>query len=65
VRTAGSGVAEHSIHFAGHGGNHQAVYAYAREDLDSWAEESGRPLGDGVFGKNVRHPRSRFVKLRA
>ena len=53
VRTAGSGVAGDSIHFAGHGGDHQAVYAYAREDLGNWAEESGRPLGDGVFGENM------------
>ena len=25
-----------------HGGPHQAVYAYAREDLDAWGPTSGR-----------------------
>jgi MOSC domain-containing protein YiiM len=30
-----------------------AVYAYAREDLDFWAAELGRPLPDGVFGENL------------
>jgi MOSC domain-containing protein YiiM len=36
-----------------HGGPDQAVYAYAREDLDEWAEELGRDLGDGAFGENL------------
>ncbi|HET7504273.1 MAG TPA: MOSC domain-containing protein [Kofleriaceae bacterium] len=36
-----------------HGGNDQAVYAYAREDLDIWAAELGRPLPDGCFGENL------------
>ncbi len=36
-----------------HGGDDQAVYAYAREDLDSWAAELGRPLGNGCFGENL------------
>ena len=36
-----------------HGGRHQAVYAYAREDLDDWAAELGRPLRSGMFGENV------------
>lgn len=36
-----------------HGGPDQAVYAYAREDLDWWAERLGRPLRDGVFGENL------------
>jgi MOSC domain-containing protein YiiM len=36
-----------------HGGTDQAVYAYAREDLDFWAAEIGRPLGNGVFGENL------------
>ncbi|OKK20956.1 sulfurase [Streptomyces sp. CB00455] len=35
-----------------HGGDHQAVYAYAREDLDLWEAELGRELPDGVFGEN-------------
>jgi len=36
-----------------HGGTDQAVYAYAREDLDRWQTEVGRPLPHGVFGENL------------
>jgi MOSC domain-containing protein YiiM len=36
-----------------HGGPDQAVYAYAREDLDMWAAELDMPLRDGVFGENL------------
>jgi MOSC domain-containing protein YiiM len=36
-----------------HGGPDRAVYAYAREDLDFWAAELGRPLPNGVFGENM------------
>jgi MOSC domain-containing protein YiiM len=36
-----------------HGGDVQAVYAYAREDLDAWQAELGRPLHGGVFGENL------------
>ncbi|MBJ7336878.1 MAG: MOSC domain-containing protein [Mycolicibacterium sp.] len=36
-----------------HGGDDQAVYAYAREDLDTWAAELGRDLANGMFGENV------------
>jgi MOSC domain-containing protein YiiM len=36
-----------------HGGADQAVYAYAREDLDVWAAELGRPLRGGFFGENL------------
>jgi MOSC domain-containing protein YiiM len=36
-----------------HGGPHQAVYAYAREDLDWWTEQLGRELPNGVFGENI------------
>jgi MOSC domain-containing protein YiiM len=36
-----------------HGGSDQAVYAYAREDLDRWEAELGRPLANGVFGENL------------
>jgi MOSC domain-containing protein YiiM len=36
-----------------HGGPDQAVYAYAREDLDFWAAELGRSLENGVFGENL------------
>jgi len=36
-----------------HGGGEQAVYAYAREDLDWWVEQLGRELRNGQFGENV------------
>jgi len=36
-----------------HGGVDQAVYAFAREDLDWWASELGRELPDGHFGENL------------
>lgn len=36
-----------------HGGDDQAVYAYAREDLDHWGRELGRDLPDGRFGENL------------
>jgi MOSC domain-containing protein YiiM len=36
-----------------HGGPDQAVYAYAREDLDTWQAELGTALHDGVFGENI------------
>ena len=36
-----------------HGGPDQAVYAYAREDLDGWAAELDRPLRAGLFGENL------------
>jgi MOSC domain-containing protein YiiM len=36
-----------------HGGDDQAVYAYAREDLDSWAAALGRSLSSGCFGENL------------
>jgi MOSC domain-containing protein YiiM len=36
-----------------HGGYEQAVYVYAREDLDWWAERLGRELRNGMFGENV------------
>lgn len=35
-----------------HGGDDQAVYAYAREDLDDWQDRLSRPLTDGMFGEN-------------
>lgn len=38
---------------ANHGGVDQAVYAYAREDLDWWERELGRDLPAGVFGENL------------
>lgn len=36
-----------------HGGNDQAVYAYAREDYDWWESELGRQLSAGAFGENL------------
>ncbi|MGC9380943.1 MOSC domain-containing protein [Streptomyces sp. MH13] len=36
-----------------HGGDDQAVYAMAREDLDDWERELGRPLRNGAFGENL------------
>lgn len=36
-----------------HGGTDQAVYAYAREDLDWWQDALGRMLPDGMFGENL------------
>lgn len=36
-----------------HGGDSQAVYAYAREDLDQWESLLGRSLAGGVFGENL------------
>lgn len=36
-----------------HGGDDQAVYAYAREDLDHWETRLGRPLTHGSFGENL------------
>jgi MOSC domain-containing protein YiiM len=38
---------------AHHGGADQAVYAYAREDLDTWQAELDRPLANGSFGENL------------
>ncbi len=38
---------------AHHGGVDQAVYAFAREDLDRWADLFGRPVPDGHFGENL------------
>lgn len=35
-----------------HGGVYQAVYAFAREDLDLWAERLGQPIPNGQFGEN-------------
>ncbi|MEU5338511.1 MOSC domain-containing protein [Streptomyces asoensis] len=36
-----------------HGGDDQAVYAVAREDLDDWERELGRSLANGSFGENL------------
>lgn len=36
-----------------HGGPDQAVYAYAREDLDAWESQLGVALDNGMFGENL------------
>lgn len=52
--SAGSGLAGDAVcDLRHHGGSAQAVYAYAGEDLDSWAAELGRALGPGSFGENL------------
>lgn len=37
---------------AAHGGDDQAVYAFAREDLDDWERALHRELVNGSFGEN-------------
>ena len=62
AKTAVSGPVEvHSLGVAGdqisdtkhHGGVDQAVYAFAREDLDWWTGQLGQPIADGQFGENL------------
>lgn len=36
-----------------HGGETQAVYAVAREEIDWWAASLARELADGMFGENL------------
>jgi MOSC domain-containing protein YiiM len=36
-----------------HGGDDQAVYAYAREDLDAWETQLQRTFANGMFGENL------------
>ncbi|MFF7747675.1 MOSC domain-containing protein [Streptomyces sp. NPDC007971] len=51
---AGSGIAGDAVcDLRHHGGDEQAVYAFAREDLDAWERELGRPLAHGCFGENL------------
>ncbi|WP_228993285.1 MOSC domain-containing protein [Streptomyces sp. DH8] len=52
--SGGSGLAGDTVcDLRHHGGSDQAVYAYAREDLDAWERElGGRTLANGVFGEN-------------
>jgi MOSC domain-containing protein YiiM len=50
----GSGVAGDAILETDvHGGVDQAVYAYAREDLDAWQQSLSRALSNGTFGENL------------
>ncbi|WP_340558769.1 MOSC domain-containing protein [Streptomyces sp. GSL17-111] len=52
--TGGSGIVGDAIgDLRFHGGDDQAVYAFAREDLDVWEEELGRELPPGTFGENL------------
>ncbi|MPY61703.1 MOSC domain-containing protein [Streptomyces spongiae] len=49
-----SGVAGDAVcNIEHHGGDDQAVYAVAREELDDWERELGRTLPDGTFGENL------------
>ncbi|MGA5894025.1 MOSC domain-containing protein [Streptomyces venetus] len=50
----GSGLAGDAVcKLEHHGGDDQAVYAMAREDLDEWEHELGRSLAHGAFGENL------------
>ncbi|MEV8043085.1 MOSC domain-containing protein [Streptomyces griseoluteus] len=50
----GSGLAGDAVcELRHHGGDDQAVYAFAREDLDDWERELGRSLSNGFFGENL------------
>jgi MOSC domain-containing protein YiiM len=52
--SAGSGLAGDTVcDLRHHGGDDQAVYAFAREDLDEWERELGRSLANGCFGENL------------
>jgi MOSC domain-containing protein YiiM len=44
----GDAIGNHTVH----GGDDQAVYAYAREDLDTWQHRLDRPIANGQFGEN-------------
>jgi MOSC domain-containing protein YiiM len=52
--TGGGGLEGDAVcHRRHHGGTHQAVYAFAREDLDHWEGALGRPIPNGSFGENL------------
>jgi MOSC domain-containing protein YiiM len=44
---------DHQADTENHGGLEQAIYAYAREDLDWWTEQAGREFRNGAFGENL------------
>jgi MOSC domain-containing protein YiiM len=46
-------VGDQIFDIAHHGGDDQAVYAYAREDYDWWEAQLGRSLPGGLFGENL------------
>ena len=45
----GDTIGNHKVH----GGDDQAVYVYAREDLDTWEIQLQRKLTNGNFGENL------------
>src|ERR1700722_15319392 len=45
----GDTIGNHNVH----GGDDQAVYVYAREDLDTWEIQLQRKLTNGIFGENL------------
>ena len=47
--SVGDTIGNHKLH----GGDDQAVYAYAREDLDGWETQLARKLTNGMFGENL------------
>ncbi len=51
----GSGLAGDAVcDLRHHGGSDQAVYAFAREELDAWQRLlDGRELANGAFGENL------------
>ncbi|MFI5725721.1 MOSC domain-containing protein [Streptomyces cyaneofuscatus] len=53
--TGGSGLAGDAVcDLRHHGGSDQAVYAFAREELDAWERQlAGRELANGSFGENL------------
>jgi MOSC domain-containing protein YiiM len=52
--TAGSGLDGDAVcDLDHHGGNDQAVYAYAAEDLRMWGQHLGREIAPGTFGENL------------
>lgn len=44
---------DHQAHKDDHGGPEQAIYAYAREDMDWWTEQARREFRNGEFGENL------------
>ncbi|KAB2593788.1 MOSC domain-containing protein [Streptomyces arboris] len=53
--TGGSGLTGDAVcDLRNHGGSDQAVYAFAREELDAWERQlGGRELANGSFGENL------------
>jgi MOSC domain-containing protein YiiM len=49
VNLVGDAQADRTVH----GGPDRALYAYAAEDLEWWADQLGRPLPAGTMGENL------------